>query len=105
MEIQDLEGSPPSLRRLPSLSEEDRGEKEKTRRKDTPPSPEDTKWQRLASPRRKKEKDVFKFLKENDANYTVRRQQMQINIMLEKHKNVKQVCVCMCVYVCVHAHV
>lgn len=53
--------------------------------------PDDKKWQRLTSPRRKKEKDVFKFLKENDSNYTIRRQQMQINIMLEKNQHVKTV--------------
>ena len=93
MEIRDLDSSPPSLRRLPSLTEEDREkERDKEKKKASPsPTPEDSKWQRLASPRRKKEKDVFKFLKENDSNYTVRRQQMQMNLMLEKHKNVKQV--------------
>ena len=54
--------------------------------------PEDgAKWQRLTSPRRKKEKDVFKFLKESDPNYTIRRQQMQLNIMLEKNQHVKKV--------------
>lgn len=57
---------------------------------DTASVPED-RWKKLASPRRKKEKDVFKFLKENDTNYTVRRQQMQINIMLEKNQQVKKV--------------
>ena len=46
-----------------------------------------------SSPRRaRKEKDVFKFLKESDANYTVRRQQLQMNLILEKNKDVKQVC-------------
>ena len=79
------------MRRLPSLTEEEKEKPSSAGAKDKVPLPEDGKWQRMASPRRKKEKDVFKFLKENDANYTVRRQQMQLNIMLEKNQHVKKV--------------
>ena len=93
IEIRDLDSSPTSaLKRLPSVSEDERGTAAAAAAStDKMAVPDDGKWQRLASPRRKKEKDVFKFLKENDANYTIRRQKMQINIMLEKNQHVKKV--------------
>ena len=83
--IEPLDTSPAALRRkLPTLSESS---------DNSTPSPDAT-WPRMkSSPRRaRKEKDVFKFLKESDANYTVRRQQLQMNLILEKNKDVKQVC-------------
>ena len=51
----------------------------------------DSDWTKNTSPRRKKEKDVFKFLKESDPNYTIRRQQLQMNLILEKNQTVKKV--------------
>ena len=49
-------------------------------------------WPHLTSPNRKKDKDVFRFLsKQKDPNYTVRRQEFQMNRILEKNKHVKQV--------------
>ncbi|CAI8049930.1 Leucine-rich repeat and calponin homology domain-containing protein 1 (Fragment) [Geodia barretti] len=51
----------------------------------------DTTWQRALPPRRKKEKDVFKFLKEeNSSNYTVRRQEFQISRVMEKSRIVRE---------------
>ena len=85
IEIRELEGSPTSLkRRSPSTSDSDgRG---------SPSSPLDATWPRMgSSPRKKKERDVFKFLKENDPNYTIRRQQLQMNLILEKNQHVKKV--------------
>ena len=85
IEIRELEGSPTSLkRRSPSTSDSDG--------RASPSSPLDTTWPRMgSSPRRRKEKDVFKFLKENDPNYTIRRQQLQMNLILEKNQHVKKV--------------
>ena len=86
-EIRELEGSPTSLkRRSPSsVSSDSEG-------RSSPSSPLDATWPRMASsPRRKKEKDVFKFLKETDPNYTIRRQQLQMNLILEKNQHVKKV--------------
>lgn len=85
IEIRELQGSPTShKRRSPSTSDSDgRG---------SPSSPLDATWPRMgSSPRRKKEKDVFKFLKETDPNYTIRRQQLQMNLILEKNQHVKKV--------------
>ena len=59
-----------------------------------PSTSSDSTWPRLKSPHRKKEKkdkDVFRFLKGGDANYTVRRQQFQLSIVLEKNRFVKNV--------------
>ena len=54
--------------------------------------PVDSTWPPLTSPNRKKDKDVFRFLsQQKDPNYTVRRQQFQMNRILEKYKHVKQV--------------
>ena len=97
MEIQDLEVSPTATRRLPSITSPDpepetsvSGETTENEAGRLSTSPKDA-WPRLNSPRKKSEKNVFKFLKENDPNYTVRRQQMQMSIMLEKNQHVKQV--------------
>ena len=76
------------MRRLPSVTE---SESNSLVDKDKSASPDDGKWSRLASPRRKKEKDVFKLLKESEPNYTIRRQHMQMNILLEKNQHVKSV--------------
>ena len=55
-------------------------------------SKKDATWPRALPPRRKKEKDVFKFLKEdNSSNYTVRRQEFQISRVLEKSRVVREV--------------
>ena len=54
-------------------------------------SSKDTTWPRAVPPRKKKEKDVFKFLKEQNVNYTVRRQEFQLNRIMEKTKKVKEV--------------
>lgn len=93
----DLSSSPTASalrpRRLPSLSDAEKEAAREKKNTDKIAIPEDGKWQR-ASPRRRKEKDVFKFLKENDSNYTIRRQQMQISILLEKNQHVKKVEVC-----------
>ncbi len=86
IEIQDLEVSPTASRRLPSISSPDPVDDDA----DKLSSPKDGTWPRLASPRRK-ERDVFKMLKESDPNYTIRRQQMQMNVLLEKNQHVKQV--------------
>ena len=48
-------------------------------------------WPRSVPPRKKKEKDVFKFLKEHDVNYTVRRQEFQMSRIIEKCRTVKEV--------------
>ena len=54
--------------------------------------PVDSTWPPLTSPNRKKDKDVFRFLsQQKDPNYTVRKQQFQMNRILEKNKLVKQV--------------
>jgi len=95
MEIQDLEVSPTAARRLPSITSPDPETNEALEASENEAgrlsaSPKDA-WPRLNSPRKKSEKNVFKFLKENDPNYTVRRQQMQMNILLEKNEQVKQV--------------
>ena len=43
------------------------------------------------SVRKRKEKDVFRHLKEPDANYTVRRQEMHMHLVMEKSRKVKEV--------------
>lgn len=48
-------------------------------------------WPRSIPPRKKKEKDVFRFLKEHDSNYTVRRQEFQMSMIMEKSRRVKEV--------------
>ena len=48
-------------------------------------------WPRSIPPRKKKEKDVFRFLKEHDVNYTVRRQEFQMSRVIEKCRTVKEV--------------
>lgn len=81
--IQELEGSPVVKKRPPPVPP-----------KETTPTTEltaESEWTKGTSPRRKKEKDVFKFLKENDPNYTIRRQQLQMNLVLEKNQHVKNV--------------
>ena len=90
LEIFEMEGSPTSVkRRVPSIPDV----KEPVQSASPKGSPKVT-WSSLPSPRRRKEKDVFKFLKESDPNYTIRRQQLQMNIILEKNRHVKKVCVC-----------
>lgn len=84
-----MEGSPTAVkRRVPALSDAS-----EPAQSDSPKGSPKVTWSSLPSPRRKKEKDVFKFLKESDPNYTIRRQQLQMNIILEKNKHVKKVCV------------
>ena len=56
-----------------------------------PVSPADGTWPRLNSPRRKKKADVFRFLTQHDPNYTIRRQELQMNIIIEKNHAVKTV--------------
>ena len=51
----------------------------------------DSTWPRSVPPRKKKEKDVFRFLKEHDTNYTVRRQEFQMSRVIEKCKAVREV--------------
>lgn len=90
-DIQELEISPNSRRRAPPVVP--RSEPGQIL---SPPSNEltlssESDWTRSTSPRRKKEKDVFKFLKENESNYTIRRHQLQMNLILEKNENVKKV--------------
>ena len=90
IEIQELQGSPTSLKRRPPSSPESDGQS-------SPSSPSDATWPRRVSPRSKKnEKEVFKFLKESDPNYTIRRQQLQMNLILEKNQHVKKVGVATC---------
>ena len=48
-------------------------------------------WPRSIPPRKKKEKDVFRFLKEQDVNYTVRRQEFHMSRVIEKCRAVKEV--------------
>ena len=92
MEIHDLEVSPPAARRLPPVSSPDHEPVTNDSGSDRlSVSPKDGTWPRLTSPRKKSEKNVFKFLKESDPNYTIRRQQMQMNLLLEKNQHVKQV--------------
>ncbi|XP_064394638.1 leucine-rich repeat and calponin homology domain-containing protein 2-like isoform X2 [Halichondria panicea] len=84
MVIQELEGSPTvKKRRLPPAEAPPI----------VPPPTElvvEADWTMATSPRKKKEKDVFKFLKESDTNYTIRRQQLQMNLVLEKNQHVKK---------------
>ena len=79
--IQDLESSP-VLKKRQTLSQSP---------SELTATPPDSDWTKNTSPRRKKEKDVFKFLKESDPNYTIRRQQLQMNLILEKNQTVKKV--------------
>ena len=67
-----------SLSRSPPGDADDRGKKDAT-------------WPRGVPPRKKKEKDVFRFLKDHDANYTVRRQEFQMSRIIEKCRTVKEV--------------
>ncbi len=95
MVIQELEGSPTvKKRRLPPTVAP-------TTEAPTTELVVDADWTMSTSPRKKKEKDVFKFLKESDTNYTIRRQQLQMNLVLEKNQNVKKVTLVPCVCVCV----
>ena len=94
IEIQELQGSPTSLKKRPPSSPESDGQS-------SPSSPSDASWPRRVSPRRKNEKEVFKFLKESDPNYTIRRQQLQMNLILEKNQHVKKVGVATYMY---HRH-
>ena len=84
IEIRELEGSPTSVKRRPPSSPE-------SDEQSSPSSPSEASWPRRISPRRKNEKEVFKFLKESDPNYTIRRQQLQMNLILEKNQHVKKV--------------
>lgn len=88
--IQELEGSPTVKKRRPPVPT--------TERTHSTELAAESEWTKGTSPRRKKEKDVFKFLKESDPNYTIRRQQLQMNLVLEKNQHVKKVskglCVC-----------
>jgi hypothetical protein len=77
--VQTLDSSPKTRRTHSSESEASDGacKKEAT-------------WPRALPPRKKKEKDVFKFLKEeNSSNYTVRRQEFQISRVMEKSRIVR----------------
>lgn len=78
---------------IEELEEEPRPvQKKRSASTDTAPITADSTWPRLKSPHRKKDrkdKDVFKFLKGGDPNYTVRRQQFQMSIILEKNRFVK----------------
>lgn len=74
-------------------------------------SQKESTWPRSIPPRKKKEKDVFRFLKEESAvNYTVRRQEFQMSRVIEKCRSVKEVCMCtrihmhtLCtIHVCIH---
>jgi hypothetical protein len=53
-------------------------------------SQKDSTWPRSVPPRKKKEKDVFRFLKEHDTNYTVRRQEFQMSRVIEKCRTVRE---------------
>ncbi len=94
MVIQELEGSPTvKKRRLPPAEAPPI----------VPPPTElvvEADWTMATSPRKKKEKDVFKFLKESDTNYTIRRQQLQMNLVLEKNQHVKKVTLIYTLWVC-----
>ena len=61
----------------------------------------DATWPRSIPPRKKKEKDVFKFLKEeHSVNYTVRRQEFHMSRVMEKCRNVREVSDVIGVHLC-----
>ena len=85
--IQVLEGSPIVVRRN---VEQDQDPSNHSNEVNIPITPDGT-WPRMASPRRRNEKSVFKMLKESDPNYTIRRQKLQMSLLLEKNQLVKTV--------------
>lgn len=93
MVIQELEGSPVVKKRRPPIPTP-----ESTPSTELTAEPDN--WTKGTSPRKKKEKDVFKFLKKSEPNYTIRRQQLQMNLVLEKNQHVKTVSQRLCVSVC-----
>ena len=89
LEIQEFDVSPMSMRRFTGTGMESHTD-DSSEKKSTPPA--DGVWPKKSPPRRKNEKSVFKFLKETDTNYTIRRQEMQISALLKKNQRVKAVC-------------